>query len=118
MKHPIPASATEVVETVARLSKATLSASARSEMEVLAEETLNPEFLADAEVTCLWGVLMDLEERVDHWVGITRDEVRFSKGLHGEPQAVKAEQANARRVHKAYKDAHKAVKEALQALGE
>ena len=118
MKHAIPASATEVVETVARLSKATLSASARSEMAVLAEECLAPEFLEDSGIDTLSGVLDDLKERCEVWVNSSADNLYDAKGTWGSPEVVKTAVAEARKSHKAFKDCLKAVEEALQALGE
>jgi hypothetical protein len=119
MKHlPMPEYPAEVVFQVEHLSNITLSLKARNEMACLAEDCLSPEFLEDTGIDTLSGVLEDLEERLEVWVGSSKDNLRDARSAFcPTPEAYDANLKEAKSSLKAFKDGLKAVQEARARLG-
>jgi hypothetical protein len=81
--NKVPTSATDLVEVVALLSSIKLSSACRTQIEVLAEECLNPEFLEDAGIETLEAVLEDLVERFEIHLKLSKDNLRDTRGAIG-----------------------------------
>lgn len=113
----MPQSVKEIVLEVERLSAFALSAKARDELSVLAEECLNVEFLEDSGINTLDGVLEDLEERCEIWIKSSNDNLKDATSAWcSTPEGYKSNLKEARASLKAFKDCLKAVEQARASL--
>jgi hypothetical protein len=107
----------DVISQVERLSGSKLSDLTRGELAVLVEDALSPEFLADAGIEKLDGVLEDLQERAEIMVKNAEDNLRDANAaIGGSPESLKEHKKYARDSLKAFKDSVSVIETAREKL--
>ena len=107
----------DVLSQVERLSGSKLSNLAKGELAVLVEDALSPEFLSDAGIEKLDGVLEDLQERAEIMIQNATRNLRDANGAQGSnPESLKKLRKDARDSLKAFEESESIIINAREKL--